>query len=71
MATPYSNRYPEINPSHPKDYSYLEKPKIQTPLTIQSLFPQFNRWAIGFDPLLITCFEGLIETKHPYSFIAN
>jgi len=23
-------------------------------ITIQSLFPQFNRWAIGFDPLLHT-----------------
>lgn len=25
---------------------------------------------INFDPLLITCFEGLKETKHPYNFVA-
>lgn len=23
-----------------------------------------------YDPLLATCFEGLIEDKHPYNFIA-
>lgn len=26
---------------------------------------------LGFDPILITCFEGLVETNHPYSFIAK
>jgi len=26
--------------------------------------------AMPFDPLLATCFEGLIEDKHPYNFIA-
>ncbi|EGR29135.1 hypothetical protein IMG5_162380 [Ichthyophthirius multifiliis] len=25
---------------------------------------------ISFDSLLITCFEGLSEDKHPYNFIA-
>ena len=25
---------------------------------------------LSFDPLLVTCFEGLIEEKHPYNFIA-
>jgi hypothetical protein len=25
---------------------------------------------LNYDPILITCFEGLIEEKHPYSFIA-
>lgn len=23
-----------------------------------------------YDPLLATCFEGLVEDKHPYNFIA-
>jgi molecular chaperone IbpA len=31
---------------------YPKIPKIETPITITSLFPQFDRWAIGFDPLL-------------------
>jgi Parkin co-regulated protein. len=26
---------------------------------------------LSFDPLLITCFEGLVETLHPYNFIAK
>ena len=26
---------------------------------------------LPFDPLLITCFEGLIEEQHPYNFIAK
>jgi hypothetical protein len=26
---------------------------------------------LAYDPLLVTCFEGLIEEKHPYNFIAN
>jgi hypothetical protein len=26
---------------------------------------------LGFDPLLITCFEGLVETTHPFNFIAK
>jgi len=25
---------------------------------------------LNFDPLLALCFEGLIEDKHPYDFIA-
>jgi len=50
-------------PGNPKDpfrdpyidqWTHKEYPKITKPevLTIQSLFPQFNRWAIGFDPML-------------------
>jgi molecular chaperone IbpA len=45
---PYKDRYPDPWSKHPK-----QVPAPQ-PLTIQSLFPQFNRWAIGFDPLLQT-----------------
>jgi len=26
---------------------------------------------LSFDPLLVTCFEGLIETTHPFNFIAR
>ena len=25
---------------------------------------------LAFDPILITCFDGLIEEKHPYNFIS-
>jgi hypothetical protein len=26
---------------------------------------------LSYDPLLITCFEGLLETEHPFSFVAR
>ena len=26
---------------------------------------------LPFDPILVTCFDGLIEEKHPYNFIAK
>jgi hypothetical protein len=26
---------------------------------------------LDYDPLLINCFEGLLETEHPYGFVAN
>jgi len=26
---------------------------------------------LDYDPLLVNCFEGLLETEHPYSFVAN
>ena len=36
------------------------------------------KWNLGvdvndlkYDPILVTCFEGLIEEKHPYNFIAK
>jgi len=36
------------------------------------------KWNLGvdvndlkYDPILITCFEGLTEEKHPYNFIAK
>lgn len=25
---------------------------------------------LPYDPLIVSCFEGLVEEKHPYSFIA-
>jgi len=35
----------------------------------------FLKWDIpvedlDFDPLLVNCFEGLLETDHPFSFLA-
>jgi hypothetical protein len=30
-----------------------------------------NPSALPYDPLLITCFEGLIETEHPFSFVSR
>lgn len=42
-------------PKSPKDYgTYPKLPKAEAPITITSLFPQFDRWAIGFDPLFDT-----------------
>lgn len=26
---------------------------------------------LSFDPILVTCFEGLVETTHPFNFIAR
>ena len=26
---------------------------------------------LNFDPILVTLFEGLVEDKHPYNFIAR
>lgn len=26
---------------------------------------------LDYDPLLVNCFEGLLETDHPYGFVAN
>ncbi len=30
-----------------------------------------NPQELDYDPLLVNCFEGLLETDHPYSFVAN
>lgn len=30
-----------------------------------------NPAELDYDPLLINCFEGLLETEHPYQFVAN
>lgn len=53
----------------PKGYpnhDWHEKQQFSTPpkpITIQSLFPNFDRWAIGFDPLLQTLKEISSESK--------
>ena len=53
---PFNDRYTDQwGPKSPRDYtSYPKIPKTEVPLTITSLFPQFDRWAIGFDPLFDT-----------------
>lgn len=53
MATPISKGYP--SPWDKEDW-HTKKPMSSEPkvITIQDLFPQFNRWAIGFDPLFDT-----------------
>jgi len=51
MASPYTGGYPTDPFHHHNKVSNTLKP---TEMTISSLFPQFNRWAIGFDPLLDT-----------------
>lgn len=81
MATPmygnHNDRYTDPwGPKSPKDYtSYPKIPKVEAPLTITSLFPQFNRWAIGFDPLFDTFREVSSTVKTagypPYNIYKN
>ena len=47
MATPYSKTYPDYD-------SWTKKPEAPKVVTISDLWPQFNRWAIGFDPIFDT-----------------
>ena len=80
MASPYTNGgYPHKDPHserYPdpwiKEYPKITKPEV---LTITSLFPQFNRWAIGFDPLLDTFKEvasmSKTATYPPYNIYKN
>jgi molecular chaperone IbpA len=72
-----SDRYSDPwGPKSPKDYtSYPKLPKPEVPMTITSLFPQFNRWAIGFDPLFDT-FKQVSSTAKssgypPYNIYKN
>jgi len=55
---PFNNPYKE-------QWNHKEYPKIPKPevLTITSLFPQFNRWAIGFDPMLDTFKQVAANSK--------
>ena len=61
----------------PKPPNYTSYPKITKPevLTITSLFPQFNRWAIGFDPMLDTFKQVAANSKAagypPYNIYKN
>ena len=51
MTVPMSKGYP--NDPWNKDYQW-KKPETPKVLTLNDLFPQFNRWAIGFDPMFDT-----------------
>ena len=52
---PFSGRYnDDWGPKSPRDYTTYPKVTKPEPVTITSLFPNFSRWAIGFDPLLDT-----------------
>ena len=72
-----TDRYTDTwGPKSPKDYgSYPKIPKVEAPVTITTLFPQFNRWAIGFDPLFDT-FKQVSSTVKttgypPYNIYKN
>jgi len=56
MAHPYQNPHDPFKDRYPDPWSKNQVTNTVKPaeITIQSLFPQFNRWAIGFDPLLQT-----------------
>jgi len=30
----------------------------------------YHKVELPYNPILVTCFDGLIEEKHPYGFIA-
>ena len=71
---PYKDRYRDPW-DRPPNSTYPKIPKLPEPLTITSLFPQFNRWAIGFDPLLQTFTDVSREVKTsgypPYNIYKN
>ena len=48
-SIPMSKGYPHDPWGKPE--SKWQKPETPKVLTISDLFPQFNRWAIGFDPM--------------------
>jgi molecular chaperone IbpA len=54
MAIPMSKG--QFEPKGYPDHDWHKKPTVlpPKPVTINSLFPQFERWAIGFDPLFDT-----------------
>lgn len=68
MASGYPNhsndRYTDPwGPKSPKDYTQYPKVTAPQQVTITTLFPQFNRWAIGFDPLLDTFKQVAANSK--------
>ena len=65
---------------NPKGYPdhdwHIKKPaQLPVPVTINSLFPNINRWAIGFDPMFATLREIALEAKTstypPYNVLKN
>jgi molecular chaperone IbpA len=74
MASPY-NGYPTKGPHEPWGAKTTTYNPNQAEITITSLFPQFNRWAIGFDPLLDTFKQVSTSVKTggypPYNIYKN
>ena len=70
------DRYTDpFGPKSPKDWGHYPKITKSEVITINSLFPQFNRWAIGFDPLFDTFKHISAEVKSngypPYNIYKN
>lgn len=57
-----NKHWPEEPEKYTKYPDYKSK-VITPPPTISTLFPNFDRWAIGFDPLLATLREISRETR--------
>jgi len=73
---PFNARYNEqLGTKSPKEYDHYPKIIKSEVVTINSLFPQFNRWAIGFDPLFDTFKHISAEVKTggypPYNIYKN
>ena len=64
--------YPYPKGDWKEDWHKPSTPKV---LTVNDLFPQFNRWAIGFDPLFDTFKHVAANTKTsgypPYNIYKN
>lgn len=68
-------KYPAGYPDQDWKTKHLPTPVVTKPMTISDLFPQFNRWAIGFDPLLETLksisSESRLTTYPPYNIFKS
>ena len=52
MASGYPTPYNPNNGRYTEPWDHKKQVTLPQQVTIQTLFPQFNRWAIGFDPML-------------------
>lgn len=55
------------NGTNNRQVNYLSNP----PILIDTLLANNQLIELDYDPILVNCFEGLLETDHPYSFVAN
>lgn len=66
--TSYTEKYPLPEKWRPDPDHYQtrkpSKPAVPTPVTIYSLFPNIDRWALGFDPVFETL-KQLAAQKNP------
>lgn len=74
-SSPHDRYTDPWGPKSPKDYSYPKVTPQPQQVTINSLFPQFYRWAIGFDPMLDTFKQVAANSKTagypPYNIYKN